>query len=141
MMMKTRTYAMIKPDAVAAKHIGAIINRIEKEGYEIVGLKKMQFSKALGESFYEVHKERPFYQELVSFISSGPVVAMVLEKEEAIKSWRDLMGATNPAAAEENTLRKEFGTSIGNNATHGSDAPETAATEIALVFPELAQIF
>jgi nucleoside-diphosphate kinase len=137
-MTKTRTYAMIKPDAVAAKHIGAIINRIEKEGYEIVGLKKMHFSKSLGESFYAVHKERPFFQELVSFISSGPLVAMVLEKEDAITSWRDLMGATNPSAAAEKSLRKEFGTSIGNNAVHGSDAPETAATEIALIFPELA---
>ncbi len=136
--MITRTYAMIKPDAIAAGHTGAIIDRIEKEGFTIIGMKKMQFTKELGEAFYEVHKERPFFQELVTFISSGPVVALVLEKEDAVPAWRTLMGATNPAQADENSLRALYGTSIGNNATHGSDAAETAAVEIALVFPELA---
>lgn len=136
--MIMRTYAMVKPDAVAAGHTGDIIARIEKEGYTIIGMKKMQFTRPLAEQFYAVHAARPFFGELVDFIISGPVVALVLEKENAIGAWRDLMGATNPAAAEANTIRKLYGTSIGNNAAHGSDAEETAQSEIALIFPELA---
>jgi nucleoside-diphosphate kinase len=132
-----RTYAMIKPDAVEAKHIGGIITRIEREGFSIVAMKKMTMSKELAGEFYGVHRERPFYSELVDYITSGPVVGMVLEKDGAIKCWRDLMGATDPAKAEEGSLRKLYGTHIGANATHGSDAPETAASEIALIFPEL----
>ncbi len=136
--MITQTYAMIKPDAVAAGHTGAIIARIEQEGFTIVAMKKMQFTQDLAAEFYAVHKERPFFQECVNFIASGPVVALVLEKEDAVPAWRTLMGATNPAQADANSIRALYGTSIGNNATHGSDAAETAATEIALIFPELA---
>jgi len=133
-----KTFALIKPDAVKAGHTGAIISRIEKEGFTIVGMKKMTISKNRAEVFYGVHKSRPFFGELVDFISSGPVVALALQKADAIIAWRDLMGATNPATAAEGTLRKQFGTSIGNNATHGSDAPETAQFELVLFFPELA---
>jgi nucleoside-diphosphate kinase len=131
------TYAMIKPDAVNAKRIGKILDRIEQEGFSLIGLKLGSMERELAEEFYAVHKEKPFFKELVDFIISGPVVAMVLEKENAIQSWRDLMGDTDPEKASEKTLRKLYGTSIGNNAVHGSDAPETAAKEMILVFPEL----
>ena len=131
------TFALIKPDAVANGNTGDIISRIEKEGFNIVGLQKGLIHQELAEEFYGVHKERPFFGELVEFITSGPVVAMALEKEGAIKAWRDLMGATNPAEAADNTLRKLYGANIGNNATHGSDAEETAAFELSLFFPEL----
>lgn len=131
------TFALIKPDAVGAKHTGAILDRIEKEGFEIVTMQKGQLDEEMAKEFYGVHKERPFFGELVEFITSGPVVAMALEKEGAIKAWRDLMGATNPAEAAEGTLRKQFGTSIGTNATHGSDAAETALFELGIFFPEL----
>ncbi len=133
-----KTFAIIKPDAVKAKYTGKIIDRIEAEGFEILGMKKLHMSKRQAEQFYAVHSERGFFGELVDFMSSGPVVVMTLQKDGAIKAWRDLMGATDPAKAEANTLRKEFGASVGENATHGSDAPETAAQEIAFFFPELA---
>jgi|SaaInlStandDraft_4_1057021.scaffolds.fasta_scaffold04002_3 nucleoside-diphosphate kinase len=133
------TYAMIKPDAFKAKNVGNIISRIEKEGFNIIGLKLGVMERELAEEFYSVHKDKPFFSELVDFIISGPVVALVLEKENAIKVWRDLMGNTDPAKADENTLRKLYGTSIGPNALHGSDAPETAVTEINLIFPELME--
>lgn len=136
--MMEKTFALIKPDAVAAGHTGAIISRIEKEGFKIVGMKKMQITRAQAEVFYGVHKSRPFFGELVDFITSGPVVKLALEKENAINDWRDLMGATNPAQAAEGSLRKLFGTSIGNNATHGSDAKETAQFELVLFFPKIA---
>ena len=132
-----KTLAIIKPDAVKAKNAGKIIDRIEKEGFSIVGMKKINVSKAQADDFYAVHKGKGFYEELTSFLSSGPVVVMVLEKDHAIKAWRDLMGATDPAKAEANTLRKLYGINIGSNATHGSDAPETAAQEIKFFFPEL----
>jgi nucleoside-diphosphate kinase len=132
-----RTFAIIKPDALAAGHAGKILARIYSEGFTVVGLKKLYLSKVEAEGFYYVHKERPFFGELTDFMSSGPCVVMVLEAEDAIKKWRDLMGATDPAKAEAGTLRKEFGTSIGNNATHGSDAPETAAFEIPYFFSGL----
>jgi len=132
-----RTFALIKPDAVAAKNSGKIIDIIEKNGFTIVGMKKMQLSKEMAEKFYAVHKERPFFGELVTFVTSGPVIALALEKEGAVKAWRDLMGATDPLKADQGTIRKQFGTSIGSNATHGSDAPETAQVELALFFPEL----
>lgn len=132
-----RTFALIKPDAVKAGNTGKIIDRIEQEGFTILGMEKRVISHELAEEFYGVHRERPFFGELVEFITSGPVVAMVLEKPGAIGAWRDLMGATNPAEAAENTLRKLYGANIGNNATHGSDAAETAATEIGLFFPTL----
>ncbi|MCK4518074.1 nucleoside-diphosphate kinase [Candidatus Babeliales bacterium] len=136
-MATEKTYAMIKPDAVRAGNIGKIIDRIEKAGFNIVAMKKLQMTKDLAEQFYAVHSERPFYGELVDFITSGPVVGMVLEKDGAIVAWRDLMGATNPDEAAEGTLRKLYAEDIGKNAVHGSDATGTAETEIGLIFPEL----
>ncbi len=132
-----KTFAIIKPDAVKAGYTGKIIDRIESEGFNILGMRKMHMTKAQAEAFYAVHKERPFFGELVEFMISGPVVVMVLAKDGAIKAWRDLMGATNPAQAAPNTLRKLYGASVGENATHGSDAPETAAVEVKFFFPEL----
>ena len=132
-----RTFAIIKPDAFAAGNAGGILARIYAEGFKVVGLKKLYMSKVEAEGFYYVHKERPFFGELTEFMSSGPCVVMVLEAAGAIRKWRDLMGATNPAQAEAGSLRKEFGTSIGENATHGSDAPETAAFEIPYFFSGL----
>jgi nucleoside-diphosphate kinase len=132
-----RTFAIIKPDAFAAGNAGRILARIYAEGFKVVGLKKLYMSKVEAEGFYYVHQERPFFGELTEFMSSGPCLVMVLEAPGAIKKWRDLMGATNPAQAEAGTLRKEFGTSIGENATHGSDAPETAAFEIPYFFSGL----
>lgn len=136
-MMQT-TFAIIKPDAVKAKFSGKIVNRIEQEGFEIVGMRKMVISRELAEKFYAVHKERPFFGELVSFMTSGPVIVMALRKENAILAWRELMGATDPLKATPGTLRRMFGANVGENATHGSDAPETAAQELALFFPDLA---
>ncbi len=135
--MTERTLAILKPDAVAAGNIGNIISRIEKEGFNILAMRKVQLSREDTEYFYEMHRERPFFGELVDFMISGPVVLMALEKEDAIRTWRDVMGATNPGEAEEDTLRNQFGTSIGENATHGSDTPENAAREIGFLFPEL----
>ena len=129
-----RTYAMLKPDAVKAGNAGNIIARIEAEGFKIVGMKKICVSLEQAQLFYAVHKTRPFFGELTDFLASGAVVAMVLERTNAIKGWRDLMGATNPAQAEPNTIRKLYAASIGENAVHGSDAPETAAQEIAFFF-------
>lgn len=133
--MVERTYAMIKPDAVAAKNAGKIIDLIEKNGFTIICMQKIHMSRKMAEDFYAVHRERPFFGELVDFIISGPVVAMILEKENAIAAWRDLMGATDPKKAAEGTIRNLFGTNIGINAAHGSDAAETAAIEMALLFP------
>lgn len=132
-----RTFAMIKPDAVAAKNSGKIIDMIEAHGFNIVGMKKVQLDSQKAGEFYAVHKERPFFGELVSFVSSGPVILLALEKENAVKAWRDLMGATDSRKADKGTIRNLFGTDIGKNATHGSDAPETAKVELALFFPEL----
>lgn len=132
-----RTFAMIKPDAVAAGNSGKIIDLIEKNGFKIVGMYKTILTKPQVETFYAVHNQRPFFGEMVSFITSGPVVLLALEKENAIQAWRDLMGATDPSKADQGTIRKLFGTSIGNNAVHGSDAPETAQQELALFFPNL----
>ncbi len=129
-----KTFAIIKPDAFAAGNAGKILARIYAEGFKVIGLKKLYLSKVEAEGFYYVHKERPFFGELTDFMSSGPCVVMALEANNAIMKWRDLMGATNPAEAAEKTLRREFGTSIGENATHGSDAPETAAFELGYFF-------
>jgi nucleoside-diphosphate kinase len=129
-----RTFAIIKPDAFAAGHAGQILARIYAEGFKVVGLKKLYLSKVEAEGFYAVHSARPFFGELTDFMSSGPCVVMALEAENAIRKWRDLMGATNPAEASQGTLRKEFGVSIGENATHGSDAPETADFELGYFF-------
>ena len=132
-----QTFAIIKPDAFAAGNAGKILARIYAEGFKVVGIKKLYMSKVEAEGFYHVHRERPFFGELTDFMSSGPCIVMVLEAEGAIKKWRDLMGATNPAEADAGTLRKEFGTSIGENATHGSDASETAAFESPYFFSGL----
>lgn len=129
-----RTFAIIKPDAFAAGHAGQILARIYVEGFKVVGLKKLYLSKVEAEGFYAVHKERPFFGELTDFMSSGPCIVMALEAEGAILKWRELMGATNPAEAAEGTLRKQFGASIGENATHGSDAPDTAEFELGYFF-------
>lgn len=132
-----KTFAIIKPDAFAAGNAGKILARIYEEGFKVIGLKKLYLSKKEAEGFYYVHRERPFFDELTDFMSSGPCIVMVLEAEGAIKKWRDLMGATDPAEAAEGTLRKEFGTFVGENATHGSDAPETATFEISYFFAGL----
>ena len=130
-----RTLAIIKPDAVAARVTGRIIQRIEDEGFQIRAMRLVNLSKAQAEGFYAVHRERPFFSSLATFMSSGPAVVLALEAPDAIKKWRTLMGATDPAKADPGTLRKEFGRSIENNATHGSDAPETAAFELSYFFP------
>ena len=129
-----RTFAIIKPDAVAAGFTGRILQRIEAEGFQIRAMRMVKLSKAEAEGFYAVHRERPFFPSLTSFMSSGPAVVLALDAPDAIKTWRTLMGATDPAKAEPGTLRKEFGRSIENNATHGSDAPETAAFELGYFF-------
>jgi len=135
--MKEKTFAIIKPDAVAAKNVGNIIAMIEDNGFDILRLQKVHLTKDQVAEFYAVHKDKPFFGEVLEYMSASPVVLMALEKQDGIKAWRDLMGATDPAKAEEGTIRKLYGTSIGSNATHGSDAPETAAFEIGLFFPEL----
>ncbi len=129
-----RTFAIIKPDAVAANQTGDILAMVQKAGFRIAGMKMKRLSQIEAESFYGVHKERPFFGSLVKFMTEGPVVVMVLEAEDAIKKWRDTMGATNPANAAEGTIRKTFATSIERNCAHGSDAPETAAIEIPFFF-------
>jgi nucleoside-diphosphate kinase len=133
-MAVERTFAIIKPDAVAKKVAGQIIARIEENGLTVVAMKKMQLSEQGAQGFYAVHKERPFFGELVTFMTSGPVVAMILEGEGAIKQWRDLMGPTNSNEAPAGTMRGDFGTDIEQNATHGSDAPETAKLETSYFF-------
>lgn len=135
--MIEKTLAIIKPDAIAAKRAGTIIELIELNGFTILQMQKLRINQTQAEAFYAIHKDKPFFKELTSYISSGPVIVMVLEKENAIQEWRDLMGATNPAKAAPGTIRRMFGTSICSNATHGSDAPETAATEIKFFFPNL----
>lgn len=130
-----RTFAIIKPDAVAKGHAGEILAMIEKAGFKLAGLKRVRLSRAQAEGFYAVHRERPFFAGLVTFMTEGPVVVAVLEKENAIADWRGLMGATNPANAAEGTIRKRFAENIERNAVHGSDAPETAAVEIPFFFP------
>jgi nucleoside-diphosphate kinase len=130
-----RTFAIIKPDAVRERMTGRIIQRIEDEGFQIRAMRLVNLSKPEAEGFYAVHRERPFFASLTAFMSSGPAVVLALEAPDAVKKWRALMGATDPAKAEKGTLRKEFGRSIENNATHGSDAPETAAFELSYFFP------
>src|SRR5271156_4999468 len=129
-----QTFAIIKPDAVAAGHTGQILSMIEKAGFRIRGMKMTRLSKLQAEGFYDVHRERPFFTGLVEFMTEGPVVLLALEREDAIKHWRDLMGATNPEKAAEGTIRKHFAKNIERNAVHGSDAPETAAVEIPFFF-------
>ena len=129
-----RTFAIIKPDAVQNRVAGQILSRIEAAGFTVRAMRMIHLSKSEAEGFYHVHRDKPFFGGLTDFMSSGPCVVLCLEAPDAIKKWRDLMGATNPANAAEGTLRKDFGASIDNNATHGSDAPETAAFELGYFF-------
>ncbi|MBI2131615.1 MAG: nucleoside-diphosphate kinase [Candidatus Tectomicrobia bacterium] len=130
-----RTFAMIKPDAVERGLAGKILSRVEAEGFKVVGMRLVRMTKAQAEGFYAVHRERPFFGPLTAYMSSGRTVVLALEREDAIRRWRDVMGATDPAKAAPGTLRKEFGESIERNATHGSDAPDTAAFELGYWFP------
>lgn len=133
-MFTNRTFSMIKPDAVAQGNIGNILAMITKSGFRIVSMKMTQFATKDAKKFYEVHKERPFYNDLVTFMSSGPIVAIILEKENAVSDFRKLIGATNPQEAAEGTIRRKYATSIDNNAVHGSDSDENAAIESAFLF-------
>ncbi len=136
-MAENLTFGIIKPDAVSAGNAGHIIQRITDSGFRIRALKLLQITLKQAESFYAVHRERPFFPGLTEFMSSGPCVVMALEKEAAVKGWRDLMGATDPAKADDGTLRKEFGGSLSENAVHGSDSDENAATEISYFFSQI----
>jgi nucleoside-diphosphate kinase len=133
--MTERTFAIIKPDAVERRLSGHILQRIEDAGFTLRAIRMTHLSKAQAEGFYAVHRERPFFASLTEFMSSGPSIVLVLEAPDAIAKWRKLMGATDPAKADAGTVRKEFAESIERNATHGSDAPETAAFEIGYFFP------
>jgi len=130
------TFGIIKPDAVRGGHAGNIIQRITDTGFSLRGLKLIHMSLHEAEGFYAVHRERPFFAGLTEFMSGGPCVVMALEKDNAVKAWRDLMGATDPAKADEGTLRKQFGGSVGENAVHGSDSDENAAIEISYFFSQ-----
>lgn len=134
--MAQRTLTIIKPDAVEAGHIGVIIQRLEQEGFTILGMKMLCLSKTQAEEFYAVHRERPFFHSLVAYISSGPVVVAALERDNAVTHLRNVMGATDPAHAASGTLRALYGTNIERNAIHGSDSPETAHKELAFFFSE-----
>ena len=139
-MQTNRTFTMIKPDAVANGHIGAIIDQITKAGFKIVAMKYTSLSPEMAGKFYDIHRERPFFKDLVEFITSGPVMIQALQGEGAIAKNRELMGATDPKKADKGTIRADFADSIDANAVHGSDAPETAAVEIAFFFPGM-QVF
>jgi len=133
----SRTFAIIKPDAVEKKAAGPILARIEEEGFKIVGMRLVHMSSRDAEGFYAVHRERPFFGDLVAFMSSGPAVVLALEADNAIDRWREVIGATDSTKAAEGTIRNLFGTDIERNAVHGSDAPETAANEISYFFRDL----
>jgi len=133
-VVQEKTLAIIKPDAVQKGIIGEIVSRIDSEGLKIVGMKMLQLDKERAEGFYALHKGKPFFKDLVSFVTSGPCVVMVLEGKGSIAKWREVMGATNPEEAAEGTIRKDFGSDIQCNATHGSDAPDTAKFEISYFF-------
>ena len=137
-----RTFAIIKPDATGKQFTGRILQRIEEAGFQIRAMKTLRLTQQEAEGFYAVHRERPFFKGLTEFMSSGPIVAMVLEAPDAIRKWRTLMGATDPAKADAGTIRKEFATNIERNAVHGSDGPDTAREEIAFFFStaELASL-
>ncbi len=137
--MTNRTFTMIKPDATANGHTGGILQMINEAGFRIVAMKMLSLSEAKAGEFYAVHKERPFYGELVEFMSRGPITAAILEKENAVADFRTLIGATNPADAAEGTIRKKYATSIGENAVHGSDSDENAAIEGDFFFSKLEQ--
>lgn len=136
--MVEKTLAIIKPHAVAGKNSGVVIDLIEKAGFDILRMQKIQLTKTQAEKFYAVHKEKPFFGGLVTNVTSGPAILMVLQKDNAIKAWRDFMGATDPLKAEPGTIRKLYGESIDFNVTHGSDSPENAVLEIRQFFPDLA---
>jgi nucleoside-diphosphate kinase len=129
-----RTFAIIKPDAVASGHAGEILAIVEQAGFKILGMRMTRLSETQAQGFYGVHREKGFFAGLVKFMTEGPIVVLALEREDAIRKWREVMGATNPANAAEGTIRKRFATSIERNCVHGSDAPETAATEIPFFF-------
>ena len=129
-----RTFSIIKPDAVAAGQAGQILAMIQKAGFQVLGLRMTRLTEAQAGAFYAVHKERPFYSGLVRFMTEGPIIVMALEREDAVKGLREVMGATNPANAAEGTIRKAFATNIERNCIHGSDAPETAETELRFFF-------
>ena len=131
-----RTLSIIKPDAMNSKLSGSIIKFIEEKGFKILAQKKITLTRKQAEAFYAVHKERPFYNDLTSFMTSGPCMVLALKKENAVKAWRKTIGATNPSEAEDNTIRKEFATSVQENAVHGSDSNENAEKEIAFFFTE-----
>jgi nucleoside-diphosphate kinase len=133
--LKQRTFSIIKPDAVKARKAGAILQRLEEKGFEVKALRMRHLTREEAEGFYHVHKARPFFGSLTAFMSSGPCITMVLEKDNAIADLREVMGATDPAKAAPGTIRKDFAESIEANANHGSDAPETAAFEIGYFFP------
>jgi len=133
-MSVERTFSIIKPDAVAAGNAGAILALLQKAGFKIIGMRQTRLSEAQAKAFYAVHKERPFYGGLVKFMTEGPIVVLALERENAVKQLREVMGATNPANAAEGTVRKLYATDIERNAIHGSDAPETAAVELNFFF-------
>ena len=139
-MALERTFAIIKPDAVAAAQQGEILSRIHNAGFKVVAIKSMRLTKEEAGGFYAVHRARPFFAELTDFMSSGKIIALVLEGDGAILKWRDTMGATDPKKAAPGTIRHDLGTSIGNNCTHGSDAPDTAAFEIGYFFSGLELI-
>ena len=134
--MKTRTLAIIKPDAVASGHTGKIIGRITNEGFTILSSKQMEMSLAQAEGFYEIHRGKPFYEELTHFMSSGPCVVLALEKEDAVNEWRCVIGATNPEKADEGTIRKLYAKNLGQNAVHGSDSDENGKKEVSYFFGE-----
>ena len=137
--MSNRTFTMIKPDAMKKGHAGAILDKIIKAGFKVVALKQTKLSTEKAGSFYEVHKERPFYGELVEFMSSGVIIAAILEKDNAVSDFRTLIGATDPSKADAGTIRKEFATSVGENAVHGSDSDENALIEGSFFFSGLEQ--
>ena len=132
--MNNRTFAMIKPDAVRNGYMGKILDRIIEADFKILGAKLIRMTKAQAEGFYAIHRERPFFQELTTFMSSGKAMVLALEKESAVSAWRDTIGATNPAEAVDGTIRKDFATSLGENAVHGADSEENAAIEIGFFF-------
>lgn len=135
-MSGNRTYTMVKPTAMRKGYMAAIMNKITEGGFKIVAAKMTQLSKAEAEAFYAIHKDRPFFGELTTFMSSGPIMAMVVEKENAVEAYRNFIGATNPEEAAEGSIRKLFGTNIGENAVHGSDSDENAANEIKFFFSD-----
>jgi nucleoside-diphosphate kinase len=135
-MSGTRTYTMVKPTAMRKGYMAAIMNKITEGGFKIVAAKMTKLSKEEAEAFYAIHSERPFFGELTTFMSSGPIMAMVVEKENAVEAYRDFIGATNPEEAAEGTIRKLYGTNIGENAVHGSDSDENAANEIKFFFTD-----